>query len=80
MLMAKTNSTKQAEYRARMGAEHERFILWVPKDDYAELKAIAEAKGWINHTGRKAGQANMQQALVEAVKEGLATLRQQKKQ
>lgn len=68
---------KAATYRDRMRRDHVHQQVWIAKTDINRLKHLANSNGWINITGRNAGQPNMQQALLEAIKAGLTTLETQ---
>ncbi len=69
----KSNKDYQREYRQRMAETHERFILYIPKEDYGKMTELAKTQDWINKTGRKSGEVNLQQAIVEIIKRGLDT-------
>ena len=70
----KTNKEYQRAYRERMAEAFERFILYIPKEDYVRIMKIAEDKKWLSKTGKSAGAVNMQDALVNVLREGIKAL------
>jgi hypothetical protein len=67
----KDNKEYQRAYRERMARDFERFILYIPKDDFTRLLELAKRKEWISKAGRKAGAPNIQDTLAEVLRAGL---------
>jgi hypothetical protein len=71
--MCKSKSS-QASFTQRMRNEHTRRAAWIDKALDKKLCKLARTKNWINTTGSKTGQPNMQRTLIEVISAGVKQL------
>lgn len=71
------NVKNQKSFAQRKSETHTRCNVWVENGQLEQIKAIAEAQGFMNRTGSKTGQVNLGETMGYVLEVGLKAINQQ---